>query len=177
MGWDNMQTKLECCGVISIDDWSSLDLGDNCSAPWSCRIQPPSVGADQDSLVTPALKLSLSSTTSGQTREVTNVTSSNETLSNGTSSNGKSSNGTSSNGTSSNGQTTESITERQCLEDRNSPHNNEGCLPKLKDVLQSYISIIGGILISVWCIVIINVLFSFALCVVLDYADTLIRPI
>lgn len=51
------------------------------------------------------------------------------------------------------------------------PHSNEGCLLKLQGSLHKYINIVGAVLISVWIIVIINVLFSFALCVVLDYAE------
>ena len=37
--------------------------------------------------------------------------------------------------------------------------------------MQKYINIIGAIMLSVWVIVIVNVLFSFALCIVLDYAE------
>lgn len=46
-----------------------------------------------------------------------------------------------------------------------------GCLPALKESLTKYKHIVGGIMMTVWVVVIINVLFSFALCVVLDYAE------
>jgi len=59
----------------------------------------------------------------------------------------------------------------ECLADLATPHHSEGCLPRLKDAMHKYINIIGAIMVSVWAIVIINVLFSFALCVVLDYAE------
>lgn len=59
----------------------------------------------------------------------------------------------------------------ECLVDLTTPHHSQGCLLLLRAGMRSYINVIGGIMISVWTIVIINVLFSFALCVVLDYAE------
>eukprot|EP00091_Calanus_sinicus_P015366 TRINITY_DN33521_c0_g1_i1.p2 TRINITY_DN33521_c0_g1~~TRINITY_DN33521_c0_g1_i1.p2 ORF type:complete len:138 (-),score=32.30 TRINITY_DN33521_c0_g1_i1:45-458(-) len=59
----------------------------------------------------------------------------------------------------------------ECLVDMAAPHHSEGCLPRLREAMHKYINIIGAIMVSVWAIVIINVLFSFALCVVLDYAE------
>jgi len=58
-----------------------------------------------------------------------------------------------------------------CLKSMNSPHFSQGCLPALKDTLKHYKSIVGGVMMAVWVVVIINLLFSFALCVVLDYVE------
>merc|ERR1719430_2013112 len=60
---------------------------------------------------------------------------------------------------------------QECLTDFSAPHYNEGCLLKLQEVMKSYINVIGAIIVSIWAVVIVNVLFSFALCVVLDYAE------
>lgn len=59
----------------------------------------------------------------------------------------------------------------ECLTDFSQPHHSEGCLLKFRESMHKYINIIGAIMVSVWVIVIVNVLFSFALCVVLDYAE------
>lgn len=58
-----------------------------------------------------------------------------------------------------------------CLKTMKEPHHSLGCLPALKDALSHYKSIMGGIMMAVWVVVIINLLFSFALCVVLDYVE------
>merc|ERR1712039_969622 len=77
-----------------------------------------------------------------------------------------------------NGETSASMEElseknfdKDCLSDFSVPHYNEGCLLKLQEVMQSYVTIVGAIIVSIWAVVIVNVLFSFALCVVLDYAE------
>ena len=38
--WDKMQSKLGCCGVLSIDDWQNITWTEEpaCSAPGSCKI-------------------------------------------------------------------------------------------------------------------------------------------
>ena len=38
--WDKMQYKLECCGVLSIDDWQNISWTEdrNCTAPASCKV-------------------------------------------------------------------------------------------------------------------------------------------
>merc|ERR1712025_912422 len=61
--------------------------------------------------------------------------------------------------------------EDTCLKDLRIPHYNEGCLQKLNESFHKYINIVGAVMVSVWVIVLLNVLFSFALCVVLDYAE------
>jgi len=67
--------------------------------------------------------------------------------------------------------TNNTVDYEDCLANITTPHHSEGCLPKLRESMHKYIDIIGVIMIAVWAIVLINVLFSFALCVVLDYAE------
>jgi len=119
--WDKMQSKLGCCGVLSIDDWQNITWTEEpaCSAPGSCKI-----------------------TDIVESGNATAIDATNST----------------------------SVAE-ECLANLSTPHHSEGCLPKLREAMHKYINIIGAIMVSVWAIVIINVLFSFALCVVLDYAE------
>jgi len=152
--WDSMQGELNCCGAESIDDWKTMGLNENCSAPWSCRIENIISTVDKQALVSD-LKDGIDAISDGVTvsDSTTNLTISPSTA----------------NPTASDSTTTRR--DRACLTDLSTPHYNEGCLSKLKDVMQKYINIIGIIMVSVWFIVMINVLFSFALCIVLDYAE------
>ena len=38
--WDKMQSKLGCCGVLSIDDWQNITWSESaaCAAPASCKV-------------------------------------------------------------------------------------------------------------------------------------------
>lgn len=125
--WDKMQSKLGCCGVLSIDDWHNLTWSDKpgCVAPASCKVK---VNNPVDNRNT---------TGDVDTSDKTKKT----------------------------------VVDDDCFANMTTPHHSEGCLPKLREAMHKYIDIIGAIMIAVWAIVIINVLFSFALCVVLDYAE------
>jgi len=162
--WDKMQTQLNCCGTESIDDWKSVGWIDNCSAPWSCKVleKPEASRMVEEE--------------AGRTKSAT-------LTSNGIVGRARRKRGL--NGTDIEGDDVGKMKEddkkadealmkhsdQKCLSDFSAPHYNEGCLLKLQEVMQSYINVIGAIIVSVWAVVIVNVLFSFALCVVLDYAE------
>lgn len=164
--WDKMQTQLNCCGTESIDDWKSVGWIDNCSAPWSCKVgEKPGASRMEEEEEEAGMTKSATLTSNGhvgRTRRKRGL-----------------------NGTDIEGDDVGEVKEddkkaeealikhsnQECLSDFSSPHFNEGCLLKLQEVMQSYINVIGAIIVSVWAVVIVNVLFSFALCVVLDYAE------
>jgi len=182
--WDTLQTKLHCCGVESIDDWLEVDwnLNGACKAPASCLIYNVTQAGDLDKDKgkkgnepgneenetgiednKPGKKENKPGYEEKDTGNVTdpvdleNVNMENDTgysLMNSTESSAL-----------------RQDLETDCLSNMSVPHYNEGCLPRLKDSMHKYINIIGAIMVGVWVIVIINVLFSFALCVVLDYAE------
>jgi len=142
--WDKMQTQLSCCGAESIDDWAGAGWGEGCSAPWSCKTLDGPEATALLALGAPEASplLVLDSKELKESSVKATIAQTNGTLE-----------------------------DRGCLDVLVIPHSNEGCLLKLQGSLHKYINIVGAILISVWIIVIINVLFSFALCVVLDYAE------
>jgi len=160
--WDKMQTQLHCCGTESIDDWKSVGWIANCSAPWSCRVlEKPEVSRILEEEETKSAT-SASNGMVGRTRRKRGMNSTDIE-------------GDDVGGVKEAEKTTEEALEKhpsqECLSDFSAPHYNEGCLLKLQEVMKSYINVIGAIIVSIWAVVIVNVLFSFALCVVLDYAE------
>jgi len=185
--WDKMQTQLKCCGTESIDDWKSIGWTSNCSAPWSCKVleeRKVSMILEKEEVVSEEKEEKEKTVTTSSENSVireettTQVNLAKKSKQKRTKDNvveGKTRRKRGLNDTLVNGESMEELSEKnfdkECLNDFSVPHYNEGCLLKLQEVMQSYITIVGAIIVSIWAVVIVNVLFSFALCVVLDYAE------
>jgi len=162
--WDKMQTQLHCCGTESIDDWKSVGWIANCSAPWSCRVlEKPEASriVEEEEEEEAGMTKGATMTSNGNVgrrrrkRDLNSTDIASDDVG----------------GVKEAEKKTEEHPNKECLTDFSAPHYNEGCLLKLQEVMKSYINVIGAIIVSVWAVVIVNVLFSFALCVVLDYAE------